>query len=395
MASVYRVGKKWRADWTDKEGARRRLRFKTKAEADEALTEIKSQLAAGTYVPQKRILTFGALADSWIAGRIELSRIPGEGYRPSTLAQWQSHIAHMKTCFEKVKVNEIGPKAIEQARAQWRLPKEQGGRDLSARTVAKVRTTMSRIFKFGIYSECGIQTDPTKLIEKVKESSGEQTETGKQLYVGLHEVTEMEVLTPEEVKRVILAAKPGFYRTVIQTAIYTGARISELLALKWCDINLDSSIVEIRRTLSTAKVKGEVNPEKFRWFDPKTEHGVRDIPIPQELVSALRAWKDKCPKSRLDLVFPNNFGEPYERTGVGRYGLNPALEQAGIDKAVTPHGLRHTYASILILLGKKITQISYYLGHADVLITMRVYAHFLKPKEQDTMNDFDRLIQNG
>ena len=205
----------------------------------------------------------------------------------------------------------------------------------------------------------------------------------------------MEVLTPEEVKRVILAAKPGFYRTVIQTAIYTGARISELLALKWCDINLDSSIVEIRRTLSTAKVKGEVNPEKFRWFDPKTEHGVRDIPIPQELVSALRAWKDKCPKSRLDLVFPNNFGEPYERTGVGRYGLNPALEQAGIDKAVTPHGLRHTYASILILLGKKITQISYYLGHADVLITMRVYAHFLKPKEQDTMNDFDRLIQNG
>jgi len=188
MAKVYRVGKKWRADWTDKEGNRRRLRYNTKTEADDMLTVVKQQIKEGIYVPPNKILTFGVLADSWIAGRIELSRIPGEGYRPSTLAQWQSHIAHMKTCFDKVKVNEIGPRAIERAIAQWRLPKEQGGRDLSARTVAKVRTTMSRIFKFGIYSKCGIQTDPTKLIEKVKESSGEQTETGERLYVGLHEV---------------------------------------------------------------------------------------------------------------------------------------------------------------------------------------------------------------
>jgi len=192
-----------------------------------------------------------------------------------------------------------------------------------------------------------------------------------------------------------LAAKPGFYRTVIQTTIYTGARISEILTLKWSDIKLDRSIVEIRRSLSTAKVKGEANQEKFRWFDPKTEHGVRDIPVAQELVSALQAWKEKCPESRLGLVFCNEFGEPYERTGIGRYGLNPALEQARIDKAVTPHGLRHTYASMLIMLGRPIPEISYNLGHADVLITMKVYAHFLRPKKQDTMSDLERLIQNA
>ncbi len=395
MAAVYKVGKKWRADWTDKEGVRRRLRFKTKAEADEALIEIKSQLAAGTYVPQKRILTFDALADSWIAGRIEQSRIPGEGYRPSTLAQWQSHIAHMKTCFEKVRVNEIDVQAIEQAMAKWRLSKEQGGRNLSARTVAKVRTTMSRIFKFGIRSQCGIQTDPTKLIEKAKESSGEQNETGDQLYARVHEVMEAEVLTPEEAKRVILAAKPGLYRTLVQTAIYTGARISEILALRWADVKLDNGMIGIRRSLSTARVKGEPNQEKVRWFDPKTKHGVREIPIPQELVLALLEWKGRCPHSQLDLVFCNNFGEPCERTGIGRYALAPALERARIDKAITMHRLRHTYASMLILLGRPIPEISHYLGHADVSITMKVYAHFLKPKKQDTMSDLERLIQNG
>lgn len=76
-------------------------------------------------------------------------------------------------------------------------------------------------------------------------------------------------------------------------------------------------------------------------------------------------------------------------------GLKPALKQAEIDKAVTMHGLRHSYASMLILLGRKIPEISRYLGHADVVVTMRVYAHFLKPKKQDTMSDLERLIQNG
>jgi integrase len=59
------------------------------------------------------------------------------------------------------------------------------------------------------------------------------------------------------------------------------------------------------------------------------------------------------------------------------------------------HGLRHSYASMLILLKRPITEISRYLGHADVSITMKVYAHFLKPKKEDTISDLERLIQNG
>jgi len=110
---------------------------------------------------------------------------------------------------------------------------------------------------------------------------------------------------------------------------------------------------------------------------------------------ALRAWKEKCPKSRLDLVFCNEFGEPANRTGIGRHGLTPALEQSGIEKHVTMHGLRHTYASMLIMLKRPITEISAYLGHADVSITMRVYAHFLKQKKQDAMSDLEKLIQNS
>jgi hypothetical protein len=86
-------------------------------------------------------LALWRFADSWMTNRIEQSRTPGAGYRPSSLAQWQSHIAHMKVCFENVKVNSIDAQAIERAIAMWRLPKGEGGRGLSQRTVGKVLTT--------------------------------------------------------------------------------------------------------------------------------------------------------------------------------------------------------------------------------------------------------------
>ena len=50
---------------------------------------------------------------------------------------------------------------------------------------------------------------------------------------------------------------------------------------------------------------------------------------------------------------------------------------------------------MLILLGRPIPEVSRYMGHADVYVTMSVYAHFLKPKKQDTMSDLERLIENG
>jgi integrase len=128
---------------------------------------------------------------------------------------------------------------------------------------------------------------------------------------------------------------------------------------------------------------------------PKNKMGKRDIPITAQLVTALREWQEKCPKSRLGLVFCNEFGEPCNRTGIGRHGLTPAVEQAGIDNALSMHRLRHTYGSMLILLGRPITEVSRYLGHADIGVTLKVYAHFLKPKKQDTMNDLERLIENG
>jgi len=82
-------------------------------------------------------------------------------------------------------------------------------------------------------------------------------------------------VTPQEAEQVVLAARPGLYRTIIQTGIYTGGRVSELLALRWADVNLERGTIDFRRTVSTARVKGETSSEKHRWFDSKTKKGIK------------------------------------------------------------------------------------------------------------------------
>ena len=402
MAAVYKVGKKWRADWIDNKGVRHRRRFKTKGDADDFLTGIEPELKAGTWVAPKDIPTFGVLADRWLKERIEISRTPGSGYRPSTLLQWQSHVAHLKFSFENWKADAIRPGAFAKAMAVWRLLKVNGGRGLGGKTCGKIRTTASRIFRYAMANQLGVKIDPTKLMEPEKVSSGEQVIAGEQVTgkplpgssksKSLHKVTEQEVLAPKETKALILATTPGLYRTLIMTALYIGARISELLALKWSDVDLDKRVITIRRSLSTARVKGELNQEKWRWFSPKTTAGERKVPFSPELATALREWREKCPESRFDLIFCNEAGEPLDRTAIGRSVLAPALKQAQIEKKITLHRLRHTYASTLIMLGRDVAQVSKYLGHSDVYVTLTVYTHFVQRKN-DTMDDFEQLMQ--
>ena len=76
MAAVYKVGKKWRADWTEQGRFAHRQRFNTKREADASLTDDKSRSYQRRYLMLRRqkIPSFGDLAESWIAGRVEQSK---------------------------------------------------------------------------------------------------------------------------------------------------------------------------------------------------------------------------------------------------------------------------------------------------------------------------------
>ena len=203
------------------------------------------------------------------------------------------------------------------------------------------------------------------------------------------------VLSPAEIQLLLASARPGFERTLFETAYLTGAREGELLALRWTDLELPkegSGKMIIRRSLSWARLKGE--EMRPRYFPPKTKAGRRTISIPALLVADLKRWKLQCPQSEEDLVFPTLEGKPVCRDWLLRVAFYPALARARL-RRVTFHTLRHSCASAMIAGGAPITEVQHRLGHANPAITLQVYSHFFKHTEGSTADEMANLILNG
>lgn len=156
------------------------------------------------------------------------------------------------------------------------------------------------------------------------------------------------VLGRDEIGR-LLAACASRDRLMVATALYTGLRISELLGPIWEDIDLDQGGVHVRAQLSRAH-----RGSPPRRVATKTPASVRDVPLLPQLA---RLLADHRCRSRFakesDWVFTTASGTPHAHRNVTRRGLQRAARRAGIDNGTGPairyHGLRHCFASHLIL----------------------------------------------
>ena len=182
---------------------------------------------------------------------------------------------------------------------------------------------------------------------------------------------EQRVLNSAEIGR-LLAAAPPRYRTLLASAILTGLRQSELLGLRWRDIDFEEALIRVRRALDR---HGNDVP-------PKTQHAVRDVILIPALAHALREHRTASAFSAPDdYVFASQVGTPLHWRNVARRALKPALAQAGIEP-LRWHDLRHTFASLLIGSGANVVFTSRQPGHGSSDITFRVYAHLFDRAEQ-------------
>jgi integrase len=182
---------------------------------------------------------------------------------------------------------------------------------------------------------------------------------------------EQRVLNGEEIGRLLDAAPPR-YRTLIASAVLTGLRQSELLGLRWRDIDFDEELIRVRSALD----------RHGKDVAPKTEHAVRDVILIPTLAGLLREHQEMSAFSGPDdYVFASRVGTPLYWRNVARRALKPALAEAGIEP-LRWHDLRHTFASLLIGGGANVVFTSRQLGHGSSDITLRVYSHLFDRAEQ-------------
>lgn len=170
-------------------------------------------------------------------------------------------------------------------------------------------------------------------------------------------------LTDEEINRLLKApdiSHPiGFRdRVIFQLMLSTGLRVSEVIALKLDDIHLDDAFI---------RVIGKGNKERI-------------VPITDVLLDWLKTYiEDKRPllvkkNNGIEMhLLVNQWGRPFTRQGIWK-NLKKYVQLAAISKNVTPHTLRHSFASSLIQNGADLRIIQELLGHSDISTT-QIYTH--------------------
>lgn len=170
-------------------------------------------------------------------------------------------------------------------------------------------------------------------------------------------------LTPDEYNRLLAAAGANPRDFCILTLfIQTGIRISELCELRVNDLDLVSGLLTVRVGKGMA---------------------ARTIELEKKGIRATKTWLSIRPITPHDHLFLNRDDEPLKEWGV-RDLLNKYCEQAGITKHITPHSLRHTFASYKAQSGVSPFQLKEWLGHAR-LDTTSIYVHMARQNAKKVM----------
>lgn len=158
--------------------------------------------------------------------------------------------------------------------------------------------------------------------------------------------------------------------------LHTGCRKGEALALQFKDIDYDSKMIKVYKSTYYVGNKAEIKK-------PKTQAGIRDIILMDRLAEKLPKGKNN------DFIFNKGNGEPMTAKGF-IVAWKKYCEETGLN--LTPHQLRHAYATILFEAGIDEKDAQELLGHSSIAVTRDIYTHISKARKQKTaelLNKFD------
>jgi integrase len=254
---------------------------------------------------------------------------------------------HFKFFYRK-KVNEIEPIHVQ----TWQL---KLAKDYSPNYVRIIQGMLSLAFDRAIILGLA-KKNPARMVGNIKSKK-----------------VKVDFWTLEEFQKVIsLLYKGDYYEHYLFICFWllftTGLRIGEAAALQWEDIDFESGIISVTKTLYYKSMN------EYTFVDPKTSASIRTVVIDKDTIRELKDWMEVQKKVLKDC----NFVLSYSGIPTSKHTLPRALEKlaglAGVHR-IKIHALRHSHVALLISMGVNPLIVKDRLGHEKIQTTLGTYGH--------------------
>lgn len=186
------------------------------------------------------------------------------------------------------------------------------------------------------------------------------------------------------------------YRAFFQLAIFGGFRRGEILGLEWSDIDFETHIVHIRRTVHYSKQLGYYDTE------PKSKSSVRSLQLPENVIFSIKQLRNEQLSTRIKVgdnwhnterLFTTWNGQQMSGSAPTSW-LAKTCERYGLPK-VNLHSMRHLNASLLISSGVDVKTVQSILGHSQASTTLDIYAAAFRDREAQALGAVADILTAG
>lgn len=352
MASITKRGKKWRAraSYVDAKGIRQQpsKTFDTKKAATEWATRLESQIFDGSDVNAGKV-TFPDYYKEWVLTYKKPT------VRLSTLIKYNSYANELEQLIGDVPLDKLTALYLQNKINEF-------GQTHSKSYVRNVLATVKSSLKDAL-TDGMIKKD---VFSRLKPVGGKSKDDDNFL-----SASDFEKLQNWLYDHIELMEKDNFYMAVL-IALETDARAGEVLALTTNDFDFKNGTMTINKSYSRGKIT-----------EPKTENSIRKVEVTDNLLHVIKEVVDEGPLFH-QTWFQDHFSDRMKRL-TNEVGIAP----------IRFHGLRHSHVSYLLHNGIDIAYISKRVGHSNVSVTLKIYSHMLKEKEESQSNLTKKLLQKN
>lgn len=343
-----------------------------KGAAQKRLAELLVSIGKGVYTKPTK-LTVGEYLEQWLGGYVSTNCASRTRERYEEIVR-----VHLIPALGSLSLSSLRPQHIQE---YYALALESGRRDgkggLLARTVHHHHRVLHEALRHAVKHGILIG-NPAAAVDPPRPENKEIVWLG-----------------PSDVRLFLDSAKRGPYYPAFYTAVYTGLRRSELLGLRWCDIDLDLATLSVVQTLKQLKNR------QYVFETTKTKYGRRRVALSPSLAILLREHRAKQEDARkllgkpmepIDLVFSHPDGAPLRPNSLTR-AFRRIARSLGLD-GVRLHDLRHAHATLMLQKGIHPKIVSERLGHSSIAITLDTYSHVLPGLQEAAARRFEEGLHD-